>query len=63
MLTQEELLTEQKAAVEMNKLYQPLLIIIITLIILLFISFIPADTTLAGLQIKSIDMISDIKPD
>lgn len=62
MLTHEEHLTETQKA-EKNRIYQPLLIMIITLLLLIIISFIPADTNMAGLQIKSIDMISDIKPD
>lgn len=62
MLT-EETLQAEKAADEKNKLYQPLLIIVLALFILIIISFLPADINIAGLQIKSIDMISDIKPD
>lgn len=62
MTTETELLTEEKVD-QKNMLYQPLIIIVVTLLILMIISLIPADTKVAGLQVKSIDMISDVKPD
>jgi|GEM_PF-3847663 len=62
MIAKEELRAETILE-EKNRLFEPLVIIIITLLLLMIVSFIPADTELQGIKIRSVDIISDIKPD
>jgi len=46
-----------------NKAEQPLLIFLITLILLILLSLQAADTNVFGIQIRKIDMLSDIRTD
>lgn len=46
---------------EKNMIKQPLIIIGLTIVILFFISFLPEDIRVFGLEIKHVDVISDLK--
>jgi hypothetical protein len=46
-----------------NKVEQPILILLITIILLLLLSLQSGDVNIGGIQIRKIDMLSDIRSD
>jgi hypothetical protein len=56
-------LTNKDLSVQKEEKNTPVLLIGLTIILLILLSFIPKDTRIAGSKIKPVDLFMDVKPD